>query len=98
MFGNEEKAQPDHSLQSILSAIEGVGAVQVYIYEESTAKESRILSSYFETSKSESDIGILIVAEGAKDERIKKMVKDAVKNVMNVPAHRIVIVPMKEEE
>ncbi|MEL7569146.1 MAG: hypothetical protein AAGU14_01150 [Eubacteriaceae bacterium] len=38
--------------------------------------------------------GVLIVAQGAEDENIKKKIKDAVVTVLKIPAYRAVVLPM----
>ncbi len=38
--------------------------------------------------------GVLIVAQGAEDENVKKKIKDAVVTVLKIPAYRAVVLPM----
>ncbi|NMC56786.1 MAG: hypothetical protein GYA50_06165 [Eubacteriaceae bacterium] len=38
--------------------------------------------------------GVLIVAQGAEDENVKKKIRDAVVTVLKIPAYRAVVLPM----
>lgn len=95
-FG-EEKAQPssNSNLVTVLQAIEGVGAVQVYIHDNQTARSTQFFQM---TEQLEDTEGILVVCEGAEDAAIKRKLLETIERVMNIPSHRIVILPMKKGE
>ena len=108
VFGGGEdqagKSVNDGSLKMVLSEIEGVGEVELYFYHGSRQtgsgrSETDFLSDYFSgtSSKSEELIGLLVVAEGADDIKTKKQLLDILTRVLQLPEHRIVIVPMKKK-
>ena len=67
-------------------------------YEGSKATGG-FLETYFEPNTSTQNlIGVLVVAEGAKDERTKRVLIETIAKVLQVSAHRIVVVPMNLEE
>lgn len=92
---NEEK------LQQTLEAMQGVGKIKVYFYHgQMTADldESNLFSQYFRsTDQSAKNVtGILIVSEGADDIFVKNELRAVVSQVMQLPIHRIIIVPMEK--
>ncbi|MEK5332380.1 MULTISPECIES: hypothetical protein [unclassified Lysinibacillus] len=94
---NEEK------LEQTLKAMQGVGEVKVYFYygEMTDAKdENKLFSQYFRgTDESTKDVtGMLIVSEGASDIFVKNEIRAVVSQVMQLPIHRIIIVPMENKE
>ncbi|MFC4411149.1 hypothetical protein ACFOZY_12035 [Chungangia koreensis] len=104
--GGEEqtgKTVDDRSLKMVLSEIEGVGEVELYFYHGANTgtgrAETDFLSDYFSgtSSKSEELVGLLVVAEGADDIKTKKLLLDILTRVLQLPEHRIVIVPMKKK-
>lgn len=97
--GNEDEAR----LAAILGEIQGVGRVKVYFhYDEPTEKEadSTLFSDYFrQQGKTKQTVsGLLIVAEGAEDPFIRGELATTISRILQLPSHRVVIVPMKEEE
>lgn len=99
------KSVNDGSLKMVLSEIEGVGEVELYFYHSNSQTgsgrtETDFLSDYFSggaSSKSEELVGLLVVAEGADDIKTKKQLLDILTRVLQLPEHRIVIVPMKKK-
>ncbi|MGG2055478.1 hypothetical protein ABFY48_13870 [Lysinibacillus pakistanensis] len=94
---NEEK------LEQTLKAMQGVGEVKVYLYygEMTDEKdENKLFSQYFRgTEQSTKEVtGLLIVSEGAKDIFVKNEIRAVVSQVMQLPIHRIIIVPMENKE
>ncbi|GEC82132.1 hypothetical protein LSP03_18750 [Lysinibacillus sphaericus] len=94
---NEEK------LEQTLKAMHGVGEVKVYFYygEMTDAKdENKLFSQYFRgTDQGTKDVtGMLIVSEGASDIFVKNEIRAVVSQVMQLPIHRIIIVPMENKE
>jgi len=94
---NEEK------LEQTLKAMQGVGEVKVYLYygEMTDDKdENKLFSQYFRgTEQSTKEVtGLLIVSEGAKDIFVKNEIRAVVSQVMQLPIHRIIIVPMENKE
>lgn len=87
----------EQKLEQILQQIQHVGQVRVYFhYGEIANEESELFSDYFRTSETATTIsGVLIVAEGATSPSIKKLLMKTVSDVMQLPQHRIVIVPME---
>lgn len=94
-YTNEEK------LEQTLKAMQGVGEVKVYFYYgEMTVEtdENNLFSQYFRsTDQSGKDVtGMLIVSEGASDIFVKNEIRAVVSRVMQMPIHRIIIVPMEK--
>lgn len=93
----EKEQGVEAQLAATLSKIAGVGQVEVYLHAETIQNERSILSSYFEdSSNSPSYTGVLIVSEGAESIEIKRQLTDTVSRVLQLPAHRIVILPMEK--
>lgn len=86
-------------LEQALSEIEGVGRVKVYFhYDESSSQNEPTLSNYFRSSNNTSNVsGLLIVSEGAKNPKIQVQLLETVSRVMQMPTHRIMIVPMESK-
>ncbi|TQR14510.1 hypothetical protein [Psychrobacillus lasiicapitis] len=88
----------------ILEKISGVGRVEVYFhYKESTEKSTESEVSFFQwTSDSRGDkeelIGILVVAEGARDKRVQNNLIKTLSSVLQIAPHRIVIQEMEMED
>lgn len=81
-------------LEQTLQEIEGVGQVKVYVhYEQQT---QALLSDYFRSNEG-GVTGVLIVSEGAVEPRIQRELMEVVSRVMQIPAHRIMIVPMRKK-
>lgn len=94
-YTNEEK------LEQTLKAMQGVGEVKVYFYYgQMTADidENNLFSQYFRgTDQGAKDVtGMLIVSEGAADIFVKNEIRAVVSQVMQMPIHRIIIVPMEK--
>ncbi|MFY0518009.1 hypothetical protein ACMGD3_06325 [Lysinibacillus sphaericus] len=93
---NEEK------LEKTLRAMQGVGEVKVYFYYgemTNETDENNLFSQYFRgTDQGVKDVtGMLIVSEGASDIFIKNEIRAVVSQVMQLPIHRIIIVPMENK-
>lgn len=86
-------------LEQTLSQIQGVGQVKVYFhYDENTTKTSRdSLLDFSSTSKKPSVSGLLVVSEGASDPSIQQKLLETISRVMQMPTHRIMIVPMESK-
>ncbi|WP_323647092.1 hypothetical protein [Lysinibacillus xylanilyticus] len=94
---NEEK------LEQTLKAMKGVGEVKVYFYSgDMTDKkdDNQLFSQYFRgTEQGTKEVtGMLIVSEGASDIFVKNEIRAVVSQVMQLPIHRIIIVPMENKE
>ncbi|MFC5557816.1 hypothetical protein ACFPN4_01575 [Ureibacillus thermophilus] len=94
-----ETLSPEGRLEQALSEIEGVGKVKVYFhYDENPSKSNETLSNYFRSTNQTTTIsGLLIVSEGAKNPAIQRQLLETVSKVMQMPAHRIMIVPMESK-
>jgi len=89
---------PEGRLEQALSEIEGVGKVKVYFhYDETPSNAEDKLSNYFRSSNNTTVSGLLIVSEGAKDPKVQMQLLETVSKVMQMPAHRIMIVPMESK-
>ena len=95
----EESTDTNNTLQSILRTVDGVGDVRVYLHYENNKGTGSFFDTYFEPSSSVQKVtGVLVVAEGAKDERVKRLLIETIANVLQVSSHRIVVVPMNLKE
>lgn len=86
-------------LEQTLKQIKGVGQVKVYLhYDETTIPANSMLNDYFSSGKSEKTVsGMLIVSEGASNPGIKNQLLETISRVMQLPTHRIMIVPMERK-
>lgn len=90
----------EQKLAQVLEEIYQVGQVTVYFhYGEMVNLEQSTFSNYFRSTGGGATItGVLIVAEGASTPAIKQLLSDSVSSVMQIPHHRIIIVPMQKRE
>ena len=95
-YTNEEK------LEQTLKTMQGVGEIKIYFYYgqmTSDIDENNLFSQYFRGTDqgAEKDVtGMLIVSEGAEDIFVKNEIRAVVSQVMQLPMHRIIIVPMEK--
>ena len=83
----------EERLQNVLSAIEGVGKVEVMI----TLEESG--STLFGTEGGKQKVcGVLVVAEGAGNAAVNARISEAVKALFSIDLHKISIAKMKSQE
>jgi len=99
---NSEQNDPsslEGKLEQTLMQIRGVGQVKVYLhYDDIPPDANNLLNDYFSTGKSEKAVsGMLIVSEGASDPSIKSQLLETISRVMQLPTHRIMIVPMERK-
>ena len=80
-------------LESVLSAMEGVGKVKVMISVES--KESTMFS---QQNTIQRVCGVVVVAEGAGNPSVDTRILNAVKALFSIDAHKISIVKMRSQE
>ncbi len=91
-------------LESVLSDIRGVGKVRVYRQDGEDGERSGILmplDGYFGNAsgggKDTPSGGILVVAEGAGNPKVRAELVRILSGVLQLPEHRIVVVEMKNE-
>lgn len=95
-YTNEEK------LEHTLKAMQGVGEIKIYFYYgqmTSDIDENNLFSQYFrgtDQGAMKDVTGMLIVSEGADDIFVKNEIRAVVSQVMQLPMHRIIIVPMEK--
>ncbi len=90
---NMEEGELEVQLKRVLSAMEGVGEVEVMITTETTG------SSLFESENSNGKVqGVVVVAQGAGNPSIDARISEAVKALFSVDAHKISIVKMRSQE
>ncbi len=88
-----EGGELERKLKIVLSAMEGVGEVEVMITTEDTN------SSLFETQKVGGKVqGVVVVAQGAGNASVEARISDAVKALFSIEAHKISIVKMRSQE
>lgn len=94
--GDNGQLTNEQQLAQLLSEIDLVGQVHVYFHYE----QSQDAQSFLSVAQKEQLTGVIIVAEGAHNAKVRILLKETVGNVLQIPAHRIQIVPMqmKEEE
>lgn len=92
----------EEKLEKTLAAMQGVGKIKVYFYYgqmTSDIDENNLFSQYFRSTDqgAKKDVtGMLIVSEGADDVFVKNEIRAVVSQVMQLPIHRIIIVPMEK--
>ena len=92
MFSGEE-GELEAQLKNVLSAMEGVGEVEVMITTETTNH------SLFETQRTGGKVqGVVVVAQGAGNASVDARISEAVKALFSVDAHKISIVKMRSQE
>lgn len=85
-------------LEQALKEIDGVGEVKVYFHYDTPKNDESSLEKYFQTSNSNPKIsGLLVVSEGASSPTIQNDLLKIISRVMEVPTHRIMIVPMERK-
>ena len=83
----------ENRLEEVLSAMEGVGRVEVMITTESTGD-----NMFYSENAKEKVCGVVVVAEGAGVASVNARILEAVKALFSVDAHKISIVKMKSQE
>ena len=95
---NKEAQYSFNSLEQILQSMDGVGKVSLYIHYDSPQQQNDLFGGYFDVSTQQQVItGVLLVAEGASDESIRRKLITTLSSLLQIAAHRITVVPMKEE-
>lgn len=80
-------------LENVLSAMEGVGKVEVMITTENSGE------SVFGTDVTgEKVCGVVVVAEGAGNATVNARISEAVKALFSIDVHKISIVKMRSQE
>ena len=92
-FSASQQDGMEAQLESVLSAMEGVGKVKVMI-----ATEKKGSALFSEESSSEKVLGVVIVAEGAGNPSVDARILNAVKALFSIDAHKISIVKMRSQE
>ena len=77
----------------VLSAMEGVGEVEVMITTESGSD-----SIFDNASKGEKVCGVVVVAQGAGNATVNARISEAVKALFSIDVHKISIVKMRSQE
>ncbi|PYF03021.1 hypothetical protein [Ureibacillus chungkukjangi] len=89
-------------LEQALSQIQGVGLVKVYFHYDNQPPKGNdtdnLLNGYLSSSETEKYVtGLLVVSEGASNPTIKRQLLETISRVMEMPTHRIMIVPMENK-
>ncbi|MCH7321857.1 hypothetical protein LZ480_08120 [Solibacillus sp. MA9] len=90
---SEQTDIPEQQLAKILSEMEDVGQVFVYFHYEQQ-KEKQFLA----VTQQQNITGVIIVAQGAQDVHVQRLLKQTVGNVLQIPTHRIQVVAMQPKE
>jgi stage III sporulation protein AG len=94
--GNQPSEKTEQQqLAALLSEIHAVGQVQVYFHYETIDSNQGFLAV---SQQQQTIAGVIIVAEGAHTAKVKQLLKETVSNVLQIPKHRIQIVPMQIKE
>ena len=96
LMGEKEEASEEslkNQLESILSAMEGVGDVEVMITTESVSEG--VISG---NTHSQRVSGVIVVAEGAGNPTVDARISEAVKALFSIDVHKISIVKMRSQE
>lgn len=87
-------AQGESLLEKTLQEMDGVGQVKVYVHYEQ--QNDAMFSDYFRAKEGKVS-GILVVSEGAVEPTIQRELLQVISRVMEIPTHRIMIVPMRNK-
>ena len=88
-----EEGDLEVQLKKVLSAMEGVGAVEVMITTESAG------GSMFDSEGGGKKVtGVVVVAEGAGNAVVDARILEAIKALFSVDVHKISIVKMRSQE
>lgn len=87
------ETEVESQLKRVLSAMEGVGEVEVMITREGTQN-----TMFGSENKSQKVSGVVVVAEGAGIPSVNERILNAVKALFSVDAHKISIVKMRSQE
>ena len=90
---NTTEGELEGQLKRVLSAMEGVGTVEVMITTQNTRE-----SLFGDENDSPSVCGVVVVAEGAGVPSVNARISEAVKALFSVDAHKISIVKMRSQE
>lgn len=90
---NVDQGEMESQLKRVLSAMEGVGEVEVMISTKSSKTD--LFSDEYEDGEV---LGVVVVAEGAGTATIDAKILDAVKALFGIEAHKISIVKMRSQE
>ena len=89
----EKNRSNEEQLANLLSEIHSVGQVQVYFHYDQQREQQ-----FLAVTQQEQLSGVIIVAQGANRADVKIMLKETVGQVLQIPAHRIQVVPMQIKE
>ncbi len=97
--GDDVELSEVQQLEKTLMKIKGIGEVALYLHFDENAAQ-KPLTDYFSitsTSKKQNQLkGILVIAEGAEDLKVRSELSRILSVVLQLPEHRIVIVEMKK--
>ncbi len=88
-----EDGELESQLKRVLSAMEGVGEVEVMITTEYIEN-----SMFSNEGASEKVCGVVVVAEGAGNATVEARISEAVKALFSIDVHKISIVKMRSQE
>ena len=91
---NVNNGSEELKLAAVLSEMDGVGQVQVYFHYDQEETTGQFLA----VSQKQQMEGVIIVAQGAHDLKVKRLLQQTVGDVLQIPRHRIQIVPMQTKE
>ncbi len=90
---NAYQKQLANEMEQALGCMDGVGKVRVMItFQETDGREP-----YISQQKLPAVEGVLVVAQGGGDSKIKREISDAVMALFPIQAHKIKIVKMQEQ-
>lgn len=97
LLTQSEEGESDRSneeqLAKLLSEIHNVGQVFVYFHYDQQAEQQ-----FLSVTQQQKLSGVIIVAQGAQNADVKIMLKETVGHVLQIPSHRIQVVPMQTKE
>ena len=89
----ESDRSNEAQLAKLLSEIQNVGQVFVYFHYDQQAEQQ-----FLSVTQQQKLSGVIIVAQGAQNADVKIMLKETVGHVLQIPSHRIQVVPMQTKE
>lgn len=87
------ESELENQLETVLSAMEGVGEVEVMITTETSSD-----SVFGSHNAGQKVCGVVVVAEGAGNASVNARISEAVKALFSIDVHKISIVKMRSQE
>lgn len=96
---SDKTQNSEQKLKSILSRVEGIGEVDVFISykRDNTNKNSVFLREDISNSETTSIVeGVIVVAQGGNNSEIVSIIRNSVSEIFCIPLHKVIVLKMSE--